>query len=394
MPRAISDLQNLSLADPKVLKVIPWNEAGVYQIKNLANGKVYVGSTVKLRRRIKDHLRELSGERHHSPYLQRSWKKYGPENFVVSVLEIVEGATKETLIPREQHWIDHFGAANKKTGFNVLPMAYSNLGAKLSEETKAKIRLANINRPPPTLEQRKQISEALKGRKRPPHIGEAVRKAKLGKPGRKQAQWEKEYHRERAKRMWEDGTFQPTQQKDWCITNPQGEQFIINNLVTFCRENNLSYSGMISVSRGEQINHRGWLCHRADKPEPTRPTEYKKTGRKPTPGTITSPAGEKIFITDTQKFCAEHSLLYAAIRDVLTGARWEHKGWTCPEKWGTRPPRTNKKAYIITHPDGTEEEIFGLSEFCRKHNLATGNMNKVLRGKISQHKGFKVRYQE
>jgi len=51
----------------------------------------------------------------------------------------------------------------------------------------------------------------------------------------------------------------------------------------------------------------------------------------------------------------------------------------------------NSKTYTITFPDGHEETIRGLAEFCRIHKLTPTTMISVDRGKQKQHKGFKCR---
>jgi hypothetical protein len=50
------------------------------------------------------------------------------------------------------------------------------------------------------------------------------------------------------------------------------------------------------------------------------------------------------------------------------------------------------KSYIVTNPDGYEESITGIAKFCREHNLNTGAMAQVARGKRKHHKGFKCEY--
>jgi len=50
--------------------------------------------------------------------------------------------------------------------------------------------------------------------------------------------------------------------------------------------------------------------------------------------------------------------------------------------------KANSKEWIITYPDGHEEKIINLNEFCRQHNLDQGNMSRNQNG---SHKGFKAR---
>jgi len=77
--------------------------AGVYQIRNLVNGKIYIGSSVVLSVRYSTHLKELRQGIHFNSKLQNSWNKHGEKSFEFSVLEYCD--PKETF-EREQVYID------------------------------------------------------------------------------------------------------------------------------------------------------------------------------------------------------------------------------------------------------------------------------------------------
>ena len=53
----------------------------IYKIKNIITNQIYIGSSVNIRSRIKRHFKELKDGKHHSLKLQRSYDKYGKENF-------------------------------------------------------------------------------------------------------------------------------------------------------------------------------------------------------------------------------------------------------------------------------------------------------------------------
>ena len=54
---------------------------GIYTIKNIINGKFYLGSSKNIEKRWNRHLYELRNNRHHSWYLQRAFIKYGENSF-------------------------------------------------------------------------------------------------------------------------------------------------------------------------------------------------------------------------------------------------------------------------------------------------------------------------
>lgn len=60
--------------------------AGIYIIKNNVNGKCYIGQSVKLRSRLKDHMRNAKNGKLDLP-IYRAINKYGFHNFTVDILE-------------------------------------------------------------------------------------------------------------------------------------------------------------------------------------------------------------------------------------------------------------------------------------------------------------------
>lgn len=109
----------------------------IYCIENKINGNRYVGSCVNFYNRKNLHINGLRKNDHHSPHLQAAWNKYGEINFVFIILEEVKN--KEDLLYREQWWLD-----NSNSIYNVCRVAGSSLGVKRREETKNKVRLANL----------------------------------------------------------------------------------------------------------------------------------------------------------------------------------------------------------------------------------------------------------
>ena len=66
----------------------------VYQIQNIRSGYKYVGGTINYVHRRRQHLSDLSNNRHYSKALQKDFLDLGKNFFIFSVLE---DATKETL---------------------------------------------------------------------------------------------------------------------------------------------------------------------------------------------------------------------------------------------------------------------------------------------------------
>lgn len=64
--------------------------AGVYQVKNTANGKVLLGSSLNLEGPLNRHKFMLKIGSHTNKTLQNDWNELGPDAFVFEILEEVK----------------------------------------------------------------------------------------------------------------------------------------------------------------------------------------------------------------------------------------------------------------------------------------------------------------
>lgn len=117
--------------------------AGVYEIRNTLNNKVYIGSSVNVRKRLGEHRRKLGRGAHGSAHLQASWGQYGPDAFVFKTLLICAEAD---VLFFEQRIIDGYAALDSKRGYNKRVVAQTNAGMKHSEETKRRVSAGMVGR--------------------------------------------------------------------------------------------------------------------------------------------------------------------------------------------------------------------------------------------------------
>ena len=79
--------------------------AGIYQLKNTVNGKIYIGQAQSILKRFNEHRRNRNGHLiYRDTYLYRAIKKYGWDKFEISVLEKVDDF--DFLNEREIFWIN------------------------------------------------------------------------------------------------------------------------------------------------------------------------------------------------------------------------------------------------------------------------------------------------
>lgn len=116
------------------------SDKGVYQIKNLINNKLYVGSTImSFEKRFYHHLSMLRANKHKNKYLQSSFNKHGEDNFEFSIIEV---CNKEDCLIKEQYWINKLEVINK--GYNINPLASGT--PNMSKETIEKRRQTMLKR--------------------------------------------------------------------------------------------------------------------------------------------------------------------------------------------------------------------------------------------------------
>lgn len=255
--------------------------------------------------------------------MQYAWNKYGSENFSFDIVEVVED--KSRLAEVEQKWIDSLSACDH--GYNICPIATNCQGRKLSDEHKAKIALAHIGKKHSEAtkaemslsrrgrkiseETKAKLSQCFKGRSLPEHQRLALigNKYALGNENRA---------------------------REWILTSPSGERFLVKNLSAFCRNQGLGdCSAMVEIAKGIRHYHKGWRCE---------------------------------YATDE------------ALARLNSGIS---------EQYPVKPQTRN---YLITAPDGTQYQTKNLAAFCRIHDLRRAKMTLVAQGKRNHHQGWNCKY--
>ena len=89
---------------------------GIYSIENIVNHKKYIGQSVNIKHRWCYHKCELNSGIHDNDYLQKSWNKYGKDNFQ---FEILEECSEDLLNEKERYYIDLYNTMNRDYGYNL-----------------------------------------------------------------------------------------------------------------------------------------------------------------------------------------------------------------------------------------------------------------------------------
>lgn len=109
---------------------------GIYKITNKINGKIYIGQSIDLDRRKKEHIRDLNKNRNHNNHFQNAWNKYGEENFKFEYIHIVEDSSELNYL--ETYYINLYDSTNPDNGYNY---TYGGDNPSVSELYREEIRL-------------------------------------------------------------------------------------------------------------------------------------------------------------------------------------------------------------------------------------------------------------
>lgn len=117
---------------------------GIYKLECTANGKVYIGKSKNVKRRIQEHLSKLRKNKHHNRHLQYTYNKYGEDYFTVDILEYIDLNHLQNIALqlgiRETYFYNFYP---KEQLMNLeIPLPEGNA---VSEETKERISKGSID---------------------------------------------------------------------------------------------------------------------------------------------------------------------------------------------------------------------------------------------------------
>jgi group I intron endonuclease len=88
---------------------------GIYKIKNIITGQKYIGQSIDIETRWKQHC---DGKAIKNSYIDRAINKYGEDNFE---LIIIEETPIHLLNEREKYWIEYYCTYTNIKHYNLTP---------------------------------------------------------------------------------------------------------------------------------------------------------------------------------------------------------------------------------------------------------------------------------
>ena len=132
---------------------------GIYKITNLVDGNAYIGQSIQIEERFKEHRNPSNWNREVNKKLYKAFADFGLNNFS---FEILEECNKEELNEKEKYWIKYYNTYPNQ--YNMTAGGQFNAGDshpshKLTEKDVIDIRTRYNN-----LERRKEVYELYKER--------------------------------------------------------------------------------------------------------------------------------------------------------------------------------------------------------------------------------------
>lgn len=150
--------------------------AGVYVLRSPATGRVYVGSTRNIRRRVKSHFLKLTARHHHNSRLQAAFDS--GVDLEARVLRLID--SEPCRMALEGAYISAMDAADPARGYNIQKVpGRSNLGIKADPVWVEKNRKGHLGlkQTAETIEKR---TGRQRGRKLPPEWCANISSGKMG----------------------------------------------------------------------------------------------------------------------------------------------------------------------------------------------------------------------
>lgn len=228
--------------------------SGIYVLQNIENGKSYVGGTVNLKSRKRQHFSDLKLNKHKNKRLQDAYNEYSKDAFRYIILEFVDDI--DNLVNKEQEWMDKLHPE-----YNINEIAGNYMGDYIrtpEAREKRRIKLLGVkpNISPEGKEARRLAMSGDRNPNRrpgayPPERREKIRQATLGE---KNPNYGKPRPEETRKKI------SVSNYKTYIgAVSPEGIVYSpIVGMREFCRQHSLNESSMVALMHNRRFQHKGW----------------------------------------------------------------------------------------------------------------------------------------
>jgi len=230
--------------------------ATVYEIRNLVNWKLYIGSTTrKPKDRKREHWAALRGGRHHNRHLQAAWNLYGEEAFRFTPIYTCDCSEAEIRDVETQHIRNARAKLGRKNVYTIRDGDENPMKNPQTVQRSVETRMAD----PAWRDTRLAVVHGLVDN---PVWQAAQREAgalRSQDPEWRTAQAEGSRRRSQSPE-WKAAVKEAAahRAKTYFFLDPAGAVVEVHNLSAFCQEHGLSPGNMINVYQGKRPHHKGY----------------------------------------------------------------------------------------------------------------------------------------
>ena len=87
----------------------------IYELRNKANGKIYIGMTANPNQRFHKHLYDMKSGKHPVPLMNEDFAKYGSDSFEFNVIDTVHN---DDEVRKEKYWQLKLRTREPEFGYN------------------------------------------------------------------------------------------------------------------------------------------------------------------------------------------------------------------------------------------------------------------------------------
>ena len=219
---------------------------GVYSIID-NYGRIYIGSSIDIKERFRQHRKDLIENRHKNKYMQNVFNKHGLEFFR---FDVIEECSKESVTNIEQLYLDFvFSSISRGFIYNInkisnRPSQEYSTRLKKSKLLSKPVNLYNINtKEKVTIQYRAEFS------KRSGISTASIRLLELGT-------------RNCIKGWILYSNLQKYHKQIYTFKNIiSGEIIKCDNLASMARDKSLCSSSLLKIWKGKRKVHKGWIKH-------------------------------------------------------------------------------------------------------------------------------------
>jgi len=293
----------------------------VYCLRNSANGKLYVGGTTDLKRRLRFHFHGIKGGYHKSVGIASDAKV-----FEIGYWEwaIVETCVKSSVRDRETFWIQELDSCNPSVGYNVFTTGFGGPNAEHKEAFKswwaARVKHARLVSP-----------DGLE-------VVEVVSRVNFAK---EKGLWVKEVYAVISGRDLHAGGWALESTPRHVVYSPEGKRYSYVSRKIF-RSVMGCPADLARMERDAKHQSKGWsqteencLCNKA--PLPQKAPKIKGTPNPKIPITLISPDGDTVKFESRYEAMwwigGDKSMFYKMIGRKRSGGHnvMSYRGWRLPD---------------------------------------------------------------